>query len=308
MYNYTHWGLNTLSGRDNMALEELFLRRSAEDNSAHIRFYDFAKDTVVVGYAQDLDAVKQTSSRFDVIRRPSGGSHVHVGDNILAYSFIVPRDGSFRSHSDFRAYYAELVGKSLEQMGLNVTVDNDACTVMANDKVIASHAITWGVQSALLHGLIMIDAYDMKRLVERIHLATRKIGSESYSEISALHRIPTVAGLLTAKPHATSQQRNRYFKEILCGRILHNVAGKHSNSFITDDVLARARKMLHQKYSNEAWIQSRKPAFTEEEVELIPGETLDGPLKKGLGYCLYSQVKDKEFKKMSEPGEFTGDM
>src|SRR3989344_2902088 len=166
MYDYTYWRNDTLDGLDNMALEEHFLQDSAKTKNAHIRFYDFSKDTVVLGYSQALDALKTWDSSFNVVRRASGGSHVHVGKNILAYSVIVPRDGSFVNHQDFRIYYADQIAKALETIGItNITKDHNASTIMQNDKVIASHAVTWGAKSALLHGLVMIDPYNMNQVL-----------------------------------------------------------------------------------------------------------------------------------------------
>jgi hypothetical protein len=36
-------------------------------------------------------------------------------------------------------------------------------------------------------------------------------------------------------------------------------------------------------------------------VEAIPGEELSGKLKKDLGYCMYIEVPDKDFAKMTLP-------
>jgi lipoate-protein ligase A len=306
MYDYTFWGVNTLSGMDNMALEEYFLRKSAADKSAHIRFYDFAKDTVVLGYGQATDALKKWDSSFTVARRASGGSHVHVGKNTLAYSVIIPRDGSFSNHQDFRIYYAEKVAAALENIGIPaLTTDHNASTIMQDNKVLASHAVTWGVKSALLHGLVMITPYEMERVLERIHLAARTIGSKTYSEVDALRQIPTVTRILhELKPNATIEQKEKFCKQLISDAILREIA---SNSFtpqaLDDGTLARARILQEQKYATEAWIRQRDPTFTPEEIEEMPGEQLDGPLKKNLGYCLYIQVPDKDFKNMADPHE-----
>jgi len=306
MFNYLYWGLSSLQGMDNMALEEYFLRKSAEDKSAHIRFYDFAKDTVVLGYGQALDAVKKWDSSFTVARRASGGSHVHVGKNVLAYSFIIPRDGSFSNHQDFRIHYAEKVAAALEAVGIPaLSTDHNASTIMQENKVIASHAVTWGVNSALLHGLVMIDPYDIQRLLERVHLATRNIGSKQYAEADALGQIPTVTRILAElKQHATPEQKSAYCKEIVGNAILKEVAGtSFTKSALTENILARARAVQNEKYASESWLKQRDPIFTPDEIEEMPGEQLDGPLKKNMGYCLYIQVPDKDFKKMAEPRE-----
>ncbi len=303
MYTYNYWGINTLSGQDNMALEELFYHQAAQDKTAHIRFYDFTKDTVVLGYNQATDALKTWNESFNVIRRPSGGSHVHVGQNTLAYSFIVPNNGSFRNHQDFRIYFADHVARALERIGLeDITTDHKASTIMQNGKVIASHAVTWGGKSALLHGLVMIDPCDVQKIIQRVYLGYRTIGGNTYYEAAALAQIPTLTGLLTAKPNATQEQRSQYFKQIMAEAILQEVAGQnYERQELTEKLLHAARTFRDAKYSQDKWIKHRDPEFTKEEVEELPGEKINGPLKKGWGYCLYIQVPDKDFKKMANP-------
>lgn len=304
MYHYYYWGNSTQQAVDNMALEEFFLRDSAQNRTAHIRFYDFAKDTVVLGYNQGLGAVKKWNADFSIVRRGSGGSHVHVGDNILAYSFIVPRDGSFRFHDDFRAYYADKVAKSLEKIGIeDILVDNKASTVMAGNRVIASHAVVWGVKSALLHGIIIITPYDVEQVMSRVYLGYRQIGNKTYTEASALQNIPTVFQLLpTVKPNATFEQRRQYFKQMLAEAILQETAGNdYTKKMLDESIISAARAMREAKYSQENWIKHRDPVFTSDEIEELPGEKLSGPLKEGWGYCLYIQVPDKDFKHMAEP-------
>ena len=306
MFNYTYWGLNRLPALDNMALEEFFLRDPTYQQQAHIRFYDFSRDTIVLGYNQALDALKKWDSSFAVTRRPSGGSHVQVGQNILAYSFIVPRNGEFSYHPDFREYYAEKIADALRQVGMpNITTDNAASTIMQGGKVIASHAVTWGVKSALLHGLVMIDPYNMDLLRERVNLGMRTIGNHKYYEADALSTMPTATTLLQHhKPYATPEQKTHYCKQLIASSILLKVAGtKFDRSVLSEDILERARLFQERKYAREAWIKQRDPTFKPEEIEELPGEELTGPLKEKWGYCLYIQVPDKDFKQMAEPRE-----
>ena len=130
MFNYKFWGINSLSGIDNMALEELFLADTADKRSAHLRFYDFNTDSIILGYGQATDVVKNWSS-VNVVRRPSGGSHVFVGGNTLAYSVIIPRDGSFVNHQDFRVFYADKVADAFERVGISgITRDHNVSTIM----------------------------------------------------------------------------------------------------------------------------------------------------------------------------------
>ncbi|MEM3212321.1 MAG: hypothetical protein QXR85_03365, partial [Candidatus Micrarchaeaceae archaeon] len=165
MFDYEYWGSGTFSINDNMALEEYMLERSLSSKVATIRFWNVEKDSVVIGYAEDKSNVKRIDSTFDLARRITGGSHVQFDRNCLAYTFTVPRDGSFSHFNDMRKYFAEKVQDALLNLGIDdVEADNRASTINVGGKVIASHAIFWGVESALMHGLMLIDHYDVDKI------------------------------------------------------------------------------------------------------------------------------------------------
>lgn len=301
MFDYEYWGNRTFPSHVNMALEEFFFRRASQ-NVATVRFFDFPKDSVVLGYAQDTDVIKKQDNMFDITRRITGGSHVQVGSNIIAYSFTVPRDGSFRTYEDMRAFFAEHVANALSDLGIeNITVDNKASTINVDGKVVASHAIIWGVQSALLHGLIIIDPYDVDELASRVSLQNRKIGKKVYFEYTALKNLPAVSGLLNnIAPNADGSVRSDILKDIISEAILkHATKNKHDNKKVNSTIISESFNLLNRKYNLPVWINKRRPPFSKEEVEVIQGEELNGPLKKNLGYCLFIDVKNKDFKKMA---------
>ena len=302
MFNYQYWKNDLYTANVNMALEEFFLKHSAETKAATLRLWSVPKDAGVLGYSQDTDVIKKIDTDFNIVRRASGGSHIQIGPNILSYTMTVPRDGSFKNYEDMRAYYAEKIANSLSNLGIEgLSVDNKASTVNVEGRVVASHAIIWGVQSALLHGLIIIDPYDVDKISSRLVLGSRKIGNNTYTEYSALKNIPTVSKLLD-KVAKNANDRTEALKEILTKEILSEVSrGKHTNHLVDNKVLTKSYELIQQKYGQDEWTNLKKPAFTKEQIEEIPGEELDGPLKKNLGYCLYIQVKDKDFKKMAEP-------
>ncbi len=301
MFDYEYWQNGVYPANVNMAFEEYFLKRA--EKKACLRFWSVPKDAAVLGYSQATDIIKKIDSDFNVVRRASGGSHIQIGPNILAYTVTVPRDGTFKHYEDMRAYYAAKIAKSFENLGVNPTVDNKASTINVDGKVVASHAIVWGVHSALIHGLIIIDPYNVDKLSNRLALGSRKIGKNTYTEYSALKNIPSVSQLLdkTAK-NLNQEQRTEALKKIVGQEILKTVTeGKFENKKIGNRILAQSYRLINEKYGQDKWTNLKKPAFTKEEIEEIPGEKLDGPLKKGLGYCLYIQVKNKDFKKMAEP-------
>ncbi len=305
MFDYEYWGNAAFSGTTNMALEEYMLKRAAETKKAMIRLYSFPTDTIVLGYAQATDALK-TANDASVVRRATGGSHVQTGKNILVYSFAAPRDGSFRNLEDMRAYYAEHVANAFTGLGIeNAEADNKASTVNINGKVAAAHAMIWGVESGLLHGLMAIDPYDMEKLAERIFLGTRAIGGKVYSDYDAIRNMPAIAKLLPdLAKNAKADARTEAVKKILAEAILQEVTrGKHENKAVTESVIKESYPLLEKRYGREAWTEAHNPVFTKEEIEEIPGEELDGKLKEKLGYCMYLQVRDRDFKRMASGKE-----
>lgn len=299
MFAYDYWGSGTFSAAANMALEEFMLEQAKR--RASIRFFDFARDSVVLGYAQHPGAVRNAQG-IDVARRLTGGSHVHVGGNVFCYSFAVPRDGTFRTYEDMRAYYAQCVADALASLGIgDINIDNKASTINVNGRVVASHAVIWGVESALLHGLVIIDPYDADVVADRVFLASRKIGSKDYTEYAALKNIPVVSMLMenTAK-NVAPQRRSVALKKRVAEAILRQVATEYQRKQIAEPHILQAHAMQKHKYASELWTGSRKPPFTSDDIDEIPGETLRGALKRGLGYCLYSQVKDRDFRRMAE--------
>lgn len=306
MFNYTYWGNNSFSGNINMALEEHFVRLAAKEKIPSIRFFTFNKDTIVLSYGQATDTLKKLDSDVELTRRLTGGSHVHNGPNIIAYMFTVPRDGSFKNLTDMRAYYADIVGRAFENLGIdNVEVDNDACGVKVDGRIVAAHAIFWGIESALLHGLVVLKPFDVDKIANRIWLKSRKIGNKFYTEESALKNIPAIMDQLkNFAPNASPEQKLKAVNELVAQEILKETTrNKYIKKTIDSKIISNLKPLLQEKYNSESWINKRNPPFTEKEVEEIPGEKLNGKLKENLPYCLWIEVKNKDFKKMAEPME-----
>lgn len=308
LFPYEYWGITVLPGHMQMALEEFLIKDVAlkstnpERRNAAVRFFSFPKDTVVLGYAQDTDAVKKQDSSFLVTRRVTGGSHVQTGVNTMAYTFVVPRDGTFDNYEQMRAYYADLVARAFRRLGLGeVEVDNKASIITVHGRIIASHAMFWGVQSALLHGLIILQPYDVDRIAERVVLQRRTIDGYVYSEYRALKNLPALSRELE-RTFVRSLLEPPNIYRVVADAILKEVTGgRHREQRITREIMGQAFEAVRRKYGTEHWIGLRRPPYTKAEVEEIPGEELSGPLKQNLGYCLFIQVEDKAFKNMADP-------
>ncbi len=294
-----------MPGHLQMALEEFMVRHVAmtgeknHQKAAVIRFYSFTKDTIVLGYGQDVDIIKKP--HISITRRITGGSHVQTGTNTIAYSFIVPRDGTFSHYEELRAYYANLVAKALKKLGIGaIDIDNSASTIMVDGRIIASHAIWWGIKSALLHGLIILHPYDVDSIAKRIILQKRMIGQSIYSEFAALKKLPTVSLELEHKMVASLLQAPLIYTVVADAILQQVTGGRYRKRRITPDVRKSVSEYVRDKYAAHPWIEKRLPPYRFQEVEEIPGEELAGPLKLNQGYCLFSQVKDDDFKRMSE--------
>lgn len=306
MFDYTYWGNNSFPANINMALEEYFVKLAATDRIPSIRFFTFDRDSIVLSYGQDTDVLKKLDYDVDLIRRLTGGSHVQTGQNTLAYMFAVPRDRSFKDLVEMRKYYGGIVARALENLGIeNVEADHRACGVKIDGKIVASHAMLWGVDSALLHGLIIVKPYHVEKIASRVWLKTRKIHGRLYTEESALRNIPAILNQLQDfAPNANPEQKLKAVNDLLAQEILREATkGKYERRKIDENVLARIQPLLQGKYNQKTWIHGREPAFTEKEVEEIPGEKLAGRLKKNLPYCLWIEVKNRDFKKMAKPVE-----
>ncbi len=305
MFNYEYWGLNNLSISENMALEELMLEESALRNVAGIRFWNVKKDSVVLGYGESPKNVKAGDASFDLARRITGGSHVEFDRACLAYTFTVPRDGSFRHYEGMRKYFAEHVASALTDLGIKeVYADNKASTINVGGKVIASHAIFWGVKSALLHGLLLVDHYNVEKIAERMILSKRKISGSVYDEADALRLAPVASELIKSGQPLSREEKAEFARRAISNKLLDSLTGgNHSKLLVSEKTVSRAEKLVKTAHTDSRWLDLRNPPYTKESAEAIPGEELNGPLRDGLGYCMYIEVADKDFKEMAVPKE-----
>ena len=310
LFPYEYWGnSSSLPASSQMALEDYFRQYVAQASqglngrTAVIRFFSFPRDTVVIGYGQDTDVLKKRDSSFSVVRRITGGAHIQLGPESLAYSIVVPRDGTFSNWREMREYYAGLIAKALMRLGVpEIETNNELANLTLKGRILSSHSSFWGVQSALVHGLIILYPYDVDKIAERVALRARSIGGRTYSEHRALKALPTVYDELRNKL-VRARLAPKILRQIVANAILHEITGgRFMQVDITPDILFDVGKLVRDKYGTLTWFEERNPVFTTNEVIEIEGtDGLDTPLAKDRGYCLFHGVSDEDFRQMTEP-------
>lgn len=261
---YEDWGFATLPAPEQMALDASMLAYAADTGQACARFYDFPEDAVVFGYSQE------PHGRPAVAHRVTGGSHIQVGPGTMAYSIAVPHD-RFAGVGDLRSFYAGVVADGLRDLGVeDVCVDHDASTICAGGRIIASHAIRWQADSALFHGLLLVEPYDVDAVGEQLPLRERTIQGERYTEYDALQNLASLT---------TALDREDGVKQ---------AAGEAVWNALLDGGERRQR--------DPGWIRDRVPALDPEQVEAAPVEG-----EPEGAYCLFTQVPDHDFQRMARP-------
>jgi hypothetical protein len=141
----------------------------------------------------------------------------------------------------------------------------------------------------------MIRPYDVGKVAGRVSLGVRKVGNKFYPEAVALQNLATVSQTIPPKLARAD------LKKIVAEAILRKVTGgKFRVAKIGKRVIHEALELQRRRYERVAWIKSCQPALGE-QIEKLPGEGLDGTLKRRTGYCLFSQVRDRDFKRMVQP-------
>ena len=83
------WDDRARAPQENMNIDSQLLRVHApEVNTPIIRFYDWDRPSVTIGYVQKPEAVPERD-RYTVVKRPTGGGIVYH-DNEFTYTVVVP--------------------------------------------------------------------------------------------------------------------------------------------------------------------------------------------------------------------------
>lgn len=113
------WDDGAHSPQENMDIDVALLKRSAEfANMPLIRFYEWDRPTVSIGYVQKEDAVPDRDG-YSVVKRPTGGGIVYH-NNDFTYTAVVPSGHWINSLDRVESYrvFHRAVVRALAHYGL----------------------------------------------------------------------------------------------------------------------------------------------------------------------------------------------
>ncbi len=98
----------------NMATDEVLLRTATQRGRALLRVYSWERPAVSIGYFQKFPAT--LSSRYEIVRRPTGGGLVYHGDD-TTFTVVVPPGHRLHKLTTAEAYCVihEAVAAALTQ-------------------------------------------------------------------------------------------------------------------------------------------------------------------------------------------------
>jgi len=119
------------SGAYNMSLDEELLRFAlSELDRPILRFYQWEKPTISLGFHQKLDDIKTDLCRergIDIVVRPTGGRAIlHIDE--LTYSLVVPPSHPLARLSLLKSYYRinTAIAYGLNKLGVECSVNEGA--------------------------------------------------------------------------------------------------------------------------------------------------------------------------------------
>lgn len=119
-----------LKGSLNMAVDEYLLHSLEEDSQTYLRFYQWEKPTVSLGYSQNVEEVTNLDycreNSIDIVRRITGGKLV-LHHHEITYSVCSSDNKAFPpSLSDSYKMISQALILGLEKMGIDSYLASDA--------------------------------------------------------------------------------------------------------------------------------------------------------------------------------------
>ncbi len=119
-----------LKGSLNMAIDEYLLHSLEEDSQTFLRFYQWEKPTVSLGYSQNIEKVVNLNycreNRIDIVRRITGGKLV-LHHQEITYSVCSSDNVAFPpSLSESYRLISEALIHGLKKMGIDAYLSSEA--------------------------------------------------------------------------------------------------------------------------------------------------------------------------------------
>ncbi|MCF6175115.1 MAG: lipoate--protein ligase family protein [Victivallaceae bacterium] len=207
----------------NMAIDELLLKYSAENNIPVLRIYAWNCPTVSFGYVQHYPSKPQD---YSIVRRMTGGGIVDHG-NDLTYTVVIPPAHQICAMNRIESYHIlhQAVKRALEYFGITVTLATDDSPP---------------VDRATMQCFITPTRYDV-------------IGDGEKYAGSAQRR--TRNGILHqgSISQSAANNDNNLLREQLVSGFETELDIKFSQYKATSAFLAEAQSLADNKYSSEAW-------------------------------------------------------
>ncbi|MFB6292019.1 MAG: biotin/lipoate A/B protein ligase family protein [Candidatus Nanohaloarchaea archaeon] len=117
------WRLHSSSGGvyENIALDELFMEKAAEDGKAFLRLFGFEEIGLALGRNQSVEDVsleQVAEEGLELTRRESGPAAINCDPGSAYFSFIVPLDESDSKTVDLQSVFGPVVAETVRDMGV----------------------------------------------------------------------------------------------------------------------------------------------------------------------------------------------
>ncbi len=231
-----------------MALDQVLSEEvGAGRRKPTLRIWEWNEPGVVIGSFQsvknevDLDKAKEYG--MQVVRRISGGGAMFMeAGSVITYSIYAPSDlVQGMSFADSYAFLDEWVITALKGLGI------DAFYQPLNDITSAKGKIGGAAQKrlgtgAVLHHVTMSYDMDGEKMVEVLRIGREKLSDKGTK--SAAKRVdPLRSQTGLSRPEIIEKMIGTF-------RSLHGLA----DGEITEDELARAHKLVEEKFSTPEWL------------------------------------------------------
>lgn len=213
----------------NMALDETLLLWAVRIGKPLLRFYDWEKPAITIGYTQDYDSAVQDG--MDVVRRPTGGGVVYHGED-LTYTFAMPPDHSICSLDRMESYhfFHRPLLEALAVFGVEGQLSESSREVI--DRATMKCFVT-----PTRYDVLTGDAKFAGSAQRRTRDGLLHQGSVALKEVDVSRE-----GLIAEYPKALAKSVDIEFSEFTPG----------------DDFLSFASDLADRKYGTEAWNRFRE--------------------------------------------------